>query len=156
MNADGLLDVSLIGFGGQIHGGTLISSIISQGCSNQEDNQTSKQNTAEKDVVQPTETKKLPQEVNFKDELSNIKEVLPYLGKDYSIEYIESINIINVKITASSAEEFKEIKKDAENFIKAQGVGDICALNIFWIPQVPQEVRKTINAKTLITTGCPP
>src|SRR3989339_1909339 len=90
--------------------------------SNQEDNQTSKQNTAEKDVVQPTETKKLPQEVNFKDELSNIKEVLPYLGKDYSIEYIESINIINVKITASSAEEFKEIKKDAENFIKAQGV----------------------------------
>ena len=124
--------------------------------SNQEDNQTSKQNTAEKDVVQPTETKKLPQEVNFKDELSNIKEVLPYLGKDYSIEYIESINIINVKITASSAEEYKEIKKDAENFIKAQGVGDICALNIFWIPQVPQEVRKTINAKTLITTGCPP
>lgn len=98
---------------------------------------------------------KITQVPTFINELSKLKSVLPYKAQNYSIEYLEPVNIINVKISASSEDEFIKVKKEAESYITSRGIKDICSLNIFWVP--PSNLApKTIKATNLITTGCPP
>ena len=100
--------------------------------------------------------KALPQAQNFASELDKIIKDLPYKTATYSLEYLKGANIINVKLFGANENELLTAKQDAEKFIKDKGVTDICALNIFWITQVSQEVRENLNAKNYITTGCKP
>lgn len=112
-----------------------------------------------KKVPQPVEYKpspptkvnpvKLPQSSGFEVELSKIKSILPYRGLNYSIEFLKPVNIISVKIDASTKTTFINTKKQAEEFIRSKGVKDLCTLNIFWV-----STKIKVNAKELITTGC--
>ncbi|HCS78437.1 TPA: hypothetical protein DIV55_01705 [Patescibacteria group bacterium] len=98
----------------------------------------------------------IPQKPEFKNELEKIIESLPIQGDGFSIEYVKPINLINGKITANSAEEFITVKIAAENALKDKGVQDLCVLNVFWIAQTTQQIRKSIEGKNFITTGCAP
>ncbi len=101
------------------------------------------------------EPKKITQPAQFTNELAKIKPFLPYKGQGYSIEFLAQINAINIKVTASSPEEFLTIKKNAENYIKQKGVNNICSLNIFWIPLIDSATRQKLRATDFITSSCP-
>lgn len=108
--------------------------------------------TAIPDQIQP---KKLTQPQNFESEISKIKPFLPYTGPNYKIEFLEPVNALNVLISAKSQNEYINTKKQAENFIKSKNITNICTLNIFWVPIVSRDIRKTIQPTDLITTYCP-
>jgi len=92
----------------------------------------------------------LSQPSGFEEEKSKLESFLPYKGPDYSIEFLKPVNIIIVKIDAQNQEEFVRIKNEAEQYIKDQGVEDICSLNIFWVSN-----NVKVDANLLITTACP-
>lgn len=98
---------------------------------------------------------KLPQPTGFETELDKIKSNLPYRSEKFTIEYISSINIINVKISATSKDDFLKTKLEVENFFKEKGVKDLCQLSIFWIAPKDRAVRETMTPKDLTTTNCP-
>lgn len=105
--------------------------------------------------IPPRSTQKgLPQAENFQEELAKIQDILPYKTANYSIEYLKPANIVNIKLNGSSEERLLESKREAEAFIKEKGITDLCTLNIFWIPQVSQQLRQTLSAKNFTTTGC--
>ena len=91
----------------------------------------------------------LRQPSGFEEEKSKLESLLPYKGVNYSIEFLKPVNIIIVKIDAQSQDEFVQVKGDAEQYIKDQGVEDICSLNIFWASN-----NVKVDADLLITTGC--
>ncbi|OGD83905.1 hypothetical protein A2165_00250 [Candidatus Curtissbacteria bacterium RBG_13_40_7] len=104
-------------------------------------------------TLKPT---KLPQEEGFEPELSKIKSILPYTGKNFTIRYRGSINIITVEIKAQSREEFITTRKEVEAFLKSKGVSDLCSLNIFWQTPEGSTLHRLLGAKDLITSGCKP
>ena len=104
------------------------------------------------DQIQP---KKLTQTQNFESEISKLKPFLPYADPNYKIEFLEPVNALNVQISAKSQNEYINTKKQAENFIKSKNITNICTLNIFWVPIVSRDIRKTIQPTDLITTYCP-
>jgi len=105
--------------------------------------------------VVPFHPAQLPQPTGFEKEVDKIKPILPYKTTNYTIEYLSPINIINVKITAKNRDEFLKAKQDAESFLKAKGVEDLCKLSIFWIAQTDTNTRKSLSPKDLTTTNCP-
>ena len=92
----------------------------------------------------------LSQPSGFSEEKSKLEPLLPYKGPGYSIEFLKPVNIIIVKIDAQNQEEFERIKNEAEQYVKDQGVEDICSLNIFWVSN-----NVKVDANLLITTACP-
>ncbi len=103
----------------------------------------------------PANSIKLQQAKNFDSELTKLKSQLPLKGPNYSVEFSQSLNIVTADIEAKSAQEYLETKTKIEDYIKSKGVDDICSLNIFWLPPKDSSVRKSINAKDLITSNCP-
>lgn len=103
----------------------------------------------------PVVPQKIPQPVTFKTELSKIKPILPYSGNNYSIEYRDYLNAVEVEITAENREGYLKTKKQAEDFLKSKGLTDICSLNIFWIANIPRDKRADFDGSEVITTGCP-
>ena len=103
-----------------------------------------------------TVSTKLKQAPGFENELGRIRIYLPYRGKNFSVEYVVSLNLINAKVKADSQQEYFATKTQIEGFFKSKGVMDICKLNIFWIPQVNNELRQALKATkgALITSGC--
>ena len=99
-------------------------------------------------------TAKQQQPSGFDQELAKIKSILPYKTPTYTIEYLESINIINGKILkADNRSEFIKVRQTAEVFLKSKGVNNLCVLNIFWIP--PKNLDpKLLNPTDLLTTNC--
>lgn len=103
----------------------------------------------------PLNPVKLTQGQNFASELAKIKSTLPYKGPNFSIEYLEPVNILSVKISAQTKEDYSQAKTKAEEYLRSRGVTDLCVLNIFWVPMVNQSLRKSLNAGDLLTTNCP-
>ena len=98
---------------------------------------------------------KLTQSPDFASELAKIKSALPYQGPNFSIEYLEPVNILSVKISAKTKDDYSQTKTKAEEYLKSRGVTNLCTLNIFWVPIVDQPLRKSLNAQDLLTTTCP-
>jgi len=98
----------------------------------------------------------LKQKEGFDSELEKITKFLPYKGEGFSLEYVEALNLINAKIKADNVEGYLTIKNELEQFILSKEVEDICKLNIIWIAETSQDVRKSIDGKNFITTGCTP
>lgn len=105
-------------------------------------------------TIQPV---KLTQPTLFQSELSKILQFLPYKQGNFSIEFQKEVNILSIKITADSKDDYREAKTKAESFIKSKGVQDICALNIFWVPQIKDStIRKSLETPDYYATGCQP
>lgn len=98
---------------------------------------------------------KLPQPTGFENELNKIESQLPYQTQKYVIEYVKSINIINVKINATSRDDYLKTKLEVENYLKSKGVQDLCKLSIFWIAPKDRAIRETMKPQDLTTTNCP-
>lgn len=98
---------------------------------------------------------KLPQPSGFENELNKIKPELPRQAPKYVVEYVSPINIINVKISATSKEDYLKTKLEAESYLKGKGVQDLCKLSIFWIAPKDSAIRKSMTPRDLTTTGCP-
>lgn len=100
---------------------------------------------------------KLDQPIGFANELSKLRSSLPHSENGFTIDYQSEVNILSVKITAASKDQYRNLKGKAESFIKAKGVGDICSLNIFWVPQIEDStIRKSLETQDLYASGCQP
>ena len=98
----------------------------------------------------------LKQKEGFDSELKKITQFLPYKGEGFSLEYVEALNLINAKIKADNVEDYLNKKSELEQYILSKKVDDICKLNIIWIAETSQDVRKSIDDTNFITAGCAP
>ena len=105
--------------------------------------------------VPPLTGAKLPQPVGFEAELAKIKTLLPYTGPNYTIKYNQTLNIISVELRAENRSEFVDTRQKVEEFIKSEGVGDLCVLNIFWETPENSLLYKDLQSKDILTTDCP-
>lgn len=99
---------------------------------------------------------KLPQPTGFEGELVKIKSILPYTGPNYTIKYRQTLNMVAVDINAKNRDEYIKTRQEAEALLKSKGITNLCTLNIFWRTPDDPLVRESLDARDIITTGCPP
>lgn len=109
--------------------------------------------TEYKPSIPPYTGKKLSQAPGFDEEIAKIKDILPYQGPGYVIEYL-SANVVIIKISAETKEDYLKAKESAETFIRKKGITNLCTLSIFWVSE-SDTVRETLTAPDITTTGCP-
>lgn len=107
----------------------------------------------------PPTTKPVPltQPAGFQSELSKVLPFLPYKTGNFSIEYQKEVNILSIKIAATSKDSYRSSKKEAEDFLKSKNISNVCALNIFWVPQIKDpSIRKSLETQDYYAATCLP
>lgn len=114
--------------------------------------QSSKNLQASPNIV-PFTGNKIPQQAGSETDLAKIRQFLPIHQSEYSIEYLEAINLINVKIPANTKEGYLSAKTKVIDYLKSKGVQDYCKLNIIWVALDPK-VNKSLTTQDLKPTSC--
>lgn len=101
----------------------------------------------------PTENRKDLEEatVRFKQDTSFAVNA-PVTKNQFTITYDGPFKTYVIEINATSIEDYRSIKLEAEKEFKNLGVTDLCALKILYI--VPKEIRDQANQSDLFASTC--
>lgn len=96
----------------------------------------------------------IPQPEGFQNEIEKLQSQLPLEGPNYIVKYKQTLNLIEVEITAENKDEYLKTKALVETELKLRDITDICNLNIFWVPKVTPAVYESIEIPDMTTQGC--